>query len=200
VNHGQTLEVDANTPYALDEAGLFGYDFVSITGEGCPEVLGGAAVLNEGESLTCTITNDDIAPKLTVIKRVVNNSTGTKAAGDFTIFVTGDILPDLSFPGDENGTTVTIDAGPYAVGEVLVAGYTVSYSADCIGVIGVGEEKTCTVTNNDQDVLGEDTEDGEVLGATPQTGISLINLLFAALAFEVGLYLRRRTKLLKLIN
>ena len=202
VESGVPVSVQANTPIALDEAGLSGYAFVSITGDeeredDCPSVLGGTVTLDEGENLTCTITNDDIAPQLTVIKRVVNNGTppGTKVAGDFTLSVAGTNPDPVGFPGNESGIVVTLDAGQYEVTEEPVAGYTAFYSDECSGTIGVGEEKTCTVTNNDQDVLGEETEDGEVLGEElPDTGIPMINLLFAALAFEVGLYLRRRSR------
>ncbi|HLD96221.1 MAG TPA: hypothetical protein VI794_00635 [Patescibacteria group bacterium] len=195
VTSGQTLEVDANTPYALNEAGLFGYAFVSLTGgeereDDCPSVLGGTVTLNEGENISCTITNDDIAPKLTVIKRVVNNSTGTKIASDFTLSIAATNPDPIAFFGNEGGTVIDLDAGQYEVTEEPVAGYTAFYSEDCVGDIKVGEEKTCTVTNNDQDVLGEEDE-GEVL---PATGMPLVNLLFAALAFEVGLYLRRRSR------
>ena len=123
---------------------------------------------------------------------MINDSTGTKLASEFTILIAGaNVLPNFSFSGDENGTTVTLNAGNYGVTEEAAAGYTVSYSTDCTGTIGVGEEKTCTVTNRDQDVLGEETTDGDVL---PETGMPLVNLLFAALSFEVGLYLRRRSR------
>lgn len=33
------------------------------------------------------MTNDDVAPTLTVIKTVVNDDLGTKTAGDFTMVV-----------------------------------------------------------------------------------------------------------------
>ena len=69
VNSGDTTDVNANTPIALDEAGLAGYDFVSITGdENCPAVLGGTVTLNEGENITCTITNDDKSSTVIVTK------------------------------------------------------------------------------------------------------------------------------------
>ncbi|PIY96496.1 MAG: hypothetical protein COY66_03995, partial [Candidatus Kerfeldbacteria bacterium CG_4_10_14_0_8_um_filter_42_10] len=88
VNSGQTLEVNANTPIALDEAGLFGYSFVSITGDPeCPQVLGGTVILDEDEHIACTITNDDIAPTLTLIKNVVNDNGGTLQVPDFPLFI-----------------------------------------------------------------------------------------------------------------
>ncbi|MBI2005417.1 MAG: hypothetical protein HYS80_01495, partial [Candidatus Aenigmarchaeota archaeon] len=64
VNSGDTVEVNANTPIEINEAGLSGYDFVSITGDGCTAELGETVTLSEGQEITCTITNDDIAPTL----------------------------------------------------------------------------------------------------------------------------------------
>ena len=64
VTSGQTLNVNSNTQIALNEAGLTGYSFVSITGAGCPAALGGEVNLNEGQEITCTITNDDQPAKI----------------------------------------------------------------------------------------------------------------------------------------
>src|SRR5262249_53762936 len=56
-----------------------------------------------------------------------------------------------SFPGAESpGTSVTLDAGSYSVGESGPGGYQASYSADCTGTIALGQTKTCTVTNDDK--------------------------------------------------
>ncbi|MDX9848796.1 MAG: hypothetical protein RBT74_17590, partial [Tenuifilaceae bacterium] len=58
VDSGVKTNVSANTPIALNEAGLDGYTFTSLTGdEGCPEALGGTVTLKEGEEISCTITN-----------------------------------------------------------------------------------------------------------------------------------------------
>ena len=63
VPNNTSVAVSANTPHAITEDGRAGYAFVSITGNPkCPAVLGGTATLDEGESITCTITNDDTAP------------------------------------------------------------------------------------------------------------------------------------------
>lgn len=60
VTSGASNPYDANTALAIDEAGLAGYSFVSITGDAkCPANLGGTVTLDEGEDVTCTITNDD---------------------------------------------------------------------------------------------------------------------------------------------
>jgi hypothetical protein len=103
-----------------------------------------------GESKTCTITNDDKAASLTVVKHVVNDNGGTKVASDFAITVAGNGPSPANFPGAENpGTSVGIGPGVYNVTEVVDPGYTASYSADCTGSIALGESKTCTITNDD---------------------------------------------------
>jgi uncharacterized repeat protein (TIGR01451 family) len=108
-----------------------------------------------GESKTCTITNDDNAPPppakamLTVVKHVVNDDGGAKAAGDFSLAVSGTNASPSGFAGSEAGTAVELDAGSYSVSESSVDGYTASYSADCSGTIAAGESKTCTVVNDD---------------------------------------------------
>ena len=149
VNSGQTLEVNANTPIALNEAGLFGYSFVSITGTECPQNLGDTVTLDEDEHIICTITNNDIAPELTVIKHVINNNGGTAVAADFTMNVIGTNVSNSSFSGDETGNTITLDQGSYSVDEDFYFGYAKTLSADCSGTINVGETKTCTITNDD---------------------------------------------------
>jgi uncharacterized repeat protein (TIGR01451 family) len=259
VSSGQKLTLDSNTPYIIDEAGLAGYEFSSITGDSkCPLVLGDTITLDPGEDVvctivnddiaptltlvkevvldnggdalasewtlqaadpnnlpdsfygygiagpnpvkagveyiigeaggplgysssawvcdggtvrattdrtfisipldtdvTCTITNDDVSPSLTVIKNVINDDDGTLSAGDFTMDVTGTNVSDPSFPGDETGTTITLDAGSYSVSETGGSGdYTqLTPSVDCSGTIAAGENKICTITNDDNDFL-----------------------------------------------
>lgn len=142
---GSTNPVDANTPIALNETVFTGYDFVEISGDkGCPEILGGTVTLDEGQNISCTITNDDQIPHLTVIKTV---SGGDMISSDFKIYVTGDNVSDSSFAGSETGTTVSLDAGSYIVSEDQITGYTPTFSEDCDGDIALGESKTCTITN-----------------------------------------------------
>lgn len=63
VPNNTSVAVTANTPHTINEDGRAGYTFVSITGSPeCPAVLGGTATLDEGEAITCTITNDDNPP------------------------------------------------------------------------------------------------------------------------------------------
>jgi uncharacterized repeat protein (TIGR01451 family) len=105
--------------------------------------------LGPGQNVSCTFTNNR-QPQLTVIKHVINDNGGTATASSFTIGVSGTNASPNSFPGDEAGTLVALDAGSYSVTEGAHAGYDVSYSGDCSGTIAAGESKTCTVTNNDQ--------------------------------------------------
>jgi hypothetical protein len=148
---GTAYTLSANTPYVINETVLPGYSFVNITGDPeCPVVLGGTVTLDEGDNVTCTITNNDQPAALIIIKHVVNDNGGTADAGDFTLDSGGtDDSPD-NFAGEEApGTAVTLDAGAYNVTETGPGGYSASFSADCSGTIANGETKTCTVTNDD---------------------------------------------------
>jgi hypothetical protein len=138
---GTTVAVNAGS-YSVGEGGHIGYDMSAST-----DCTGSIAV---GQTKTCTITNDDIQPKLTVIKHVINDNGGTSTAANFTMSVTGSSPSPGSFPGAEApGTTVALDSGTYSVAETGPSGYTESDSADCSGSIAIGETKTCTITNDD---------------------------------------------------
>ena len=74
-----TTYVNSNTPIAIDEIqpNLFGYEFVDITGDAeCPAVLGGTVILDEGENISCTITNHDTRGKIAVYKFYDINANG----------------------------------------------------------------------------------------------------------------------------
>lgn len=62
VNNNTSVPVSSNFAHTINETGRAGYHFVSITGAGCPAVLGGTATLNEGQAITCTITNEQNQP------------------------------------------------------------------------------------------------------------------------------------------
>lgn len=143
VNSGSNFKADT---YTLDELGPSGYTASSwscVKNNGAP-VTGSSIALALGDSARCTITNSDVAPQLTVIKHVIG---GTSVAGDFTMNVTGANVSDNSFPGNESGTTITLDAGSYSVDEDSFSGYTKSLGTNCSGTIANGETKTCTITN-----------------------------------------------------
>src|SRR5206468_1760551 len=128
--------------YAVSETGPGGY--ASSFSADCT----GSIAL--GQTKTCTVTNDDQAAHLIVIKHVINDNGGTKTAADFTMAVTGGSPSPASFAGaDTPGTSITLNAGSYAVSETGPSGYASSASADCTGTIALGQTKTCTVTNDD---------------------------------------------------
>jgi hypothetical protein len=110
----------------------------------------GSVTLALGDVKACTITNDDIAPRLTVIKHVINDNGGTKLASDFVMNVTGTNVSNPVFAGSETGTALTLNAGAYSAAEVNLPGYTASSSSQCAGTIAIGETRTCTITNDDQ--------------------------------------------------
>jgi uncharacterized repeat protein (TIGR01451 family) len=145
---GEGIYVDANTPVALNESGLPGYTFVSISGDSrCPETLGGSVTLEEGDGITCVVTNDDQPARLTVVKHVVNVGGSEAVASDFTLNVDGPNASPPSFPGNESGTVVTLDAGDYVVSEDSVTGWTTIFDEGCEGTLPPGGNATCTVTN-----------------------------------------------------
>jgi uncharacterized repeat protein (TIGR01451 family) len=104
--------------------------------------------LDNGESATCTITNDDQQGTLTVEKVVVNNDGGTKVASDFSFQVNGGAATAFNAGGTN---VLSVNNGTYTVTEVADSGYTTSYSAGCTAnAIGNGQTGTCVITNNDK--------------------------------------------------
>jgi uncharacterized repeat protein (TIGR01451 family) len=155
---GTTITVKPGE-YAVTETGDAGY--AASYDEDC------AGRIAAGDHITCTITNDDLAPRLTVIKNVTNDDGGTLKPADFRIKVTATNPSDASFPGASGeGTTVTLDAGEYSVDEEDPRGYTKTLGDGCSGSVGVGESRTCVITNDD--VAGEIT----IIPETPQTPVT----------------------------
>jgi hypothetical protein len=154
--NGTTYTLDPDTTYTVSEDGVAGYA-ASISGDCAAD---GTVTLQAGDAKTCTVTNDDIAPTLTVIKDVVNDDGSTAAAADWTMHIrSGDPPTDVQgkspFAGAESpGVTRTLSAGSYVVSESGgPAGYASSISGDCAAdgtvTLQAGDTKTCTVTNDD---------------------------------------------------
>jgi hypothetical protein len=140
--NGTDVPLSVGQAYSVSESGPDGYD---------PDFSADCSgSLASGETKTCTVTNDDIRPKLTVIKHVINDDGGDQVASDWNMTVAGAEADPGSFPGDENGTEVSLGAGAqYAVSEDGPAGYNATLSGDCSGSLLPGDSKTCTVTNDD---------------------------------------------------
>ena len=146
---GTVYTLASGTYVVSEDAPPMGYAQTGISGDCAAD---GSVTVVAGMQKTCTITNDDVSAKLIVIKNVVNDEAGSKAAADFTLSVTGGSPNPASFAGAEApGTQVLIRPGVYSVSEAAPAGYTAAFSSDCNGSIALGETKTCTVTNSDND-------------------------------------------------
>jgi hypothetical protein len=144
--------VSAAVGYDLSESAVAGYDSEGWSCDG-GTLVGSTVTLALDQDVTCTITNNDQAPHLIVIKHVINDNGGTKLAGDFSGTITGvTVTGGGTWTGAEApGVNKTLTSvGAYNVAETADADYTTTYSADCTGSIALGETKTCTVTNDDK--------------------------------------------------
>lgn len=150
VNGGGTTAFEADGQNDLTvNAGTYNVTEPSISGYATSYNNCSNLIVPNGGSATCTITNNDTAPQLIVIKHVVNDNGGNAVAGNFTMNVTGTNVSSASFAGNESGTTVTLNAGSYSVDEGAFAGYVKTIGSNCSGTIAVGETKSCTITNDD---------------------------------------------------
>jgi hypothetical protein len=129
--------------YSVSETGPSGY--AATFSSDC------SGSISKGETKTCTVTNDDRAAHLIVIKHVVNVNGGKAKASNFSMKINGIAVQGANpFPGAESpGTNKTVNAGTYTVTETGPSGYILVPSADCSGTIDVGQTKTCTMLNHD---------------------------------------------------
>ncbi|MCC6986286.1 MAG: sortase [Anaerolineales bacterium] len=141
--------------YTLAESGPSGYTASAWVCVGGSQT-GSDITLALGESATCTITNNDIAPTLTLVKNVTNNDGGTAAVGDWTLDANGPSTIS-GVTGAGAVTSAIVDAGSYSLGETAIAGYTQTAitcsGSDANGADGLdldpGENVTCTFFNDD---------------------------------------------------
>jgi LPXTG-site transpeptidase (sortase) family protein len=142
-------------------AGYTASSYSCVKNTGSP-VVGDSITLATGDTATCTITNDDAAPSLTLVKSVTNNNGGTALASAWTLTATG----TLGSPTNLSGTTPVTSGTGFKADTYTLAetggpvGYTAS-SYSCVKnsgspVVGdsitlaLGDTATCTITNNDQ--------------------------------------------------
>ncbi|MDO8575700.1 MAG: hypothetical protein Q7R90_00090 [bacterium] len=114
----------------------------------------GTITISAGQNKVCTITNNDIAvppvpATIQVIKVVTNDDGGTKVIADFPLFVSTATATTSVVSSAVN----TFSPGTYTVSETNQPGYAASFSGDCdaAGTITItaGQNKVCTLTNND---------------------------------------------------
>lgn len=130
-------------PHTVSETGMFGYE--ATFGGAC--AANGAVNVLAGTTTTCTITNDDIAPTITLIKSVTG---GPAAPDDFDLSIDGGVVT--------SGSSNPVLAGvPHVIDEeAVVPDYAfggISGDALCPVVLGgsvslyLNQDITCTIVN-----------------------------------------------------
>jgi large repetitive protein len=145
--------VDAGT-YILSETGPTGYAAGSWSCS-AGTLTGNSLVLGLGQNANCTINNNDISPKLTLVKTITNDSGGTNVVADFILKATGPtILSGVS--GAAAVTNADVNIGNYVLTETGPAGYAQSSWSCSAGslagnilTLALNDNATCTVNNND---------------------------------------------------
>ncbi|RDZ26335.1 hypothetical protein DX914_15120, partial [Lysobacter silvisoli] len=161
---GAAAITNASVPvgtYTLSESGgPAGYTAsnYSCVVNGGAAVVGNSLTLAAGDVATCTITNDDQAATLTLLKTVVNDNGGTAVDTAWTLTATG---PTTGVTGTEGQAAITnraVSAGTYTLTEAGgPAGYTAGAWTCTAGtltgnslVLANGQTASCTITNDDQ--------------------------------------------------
>jgi hypothetical protein len=135
----------AGTPVTLD-AGSYDVTEDPFPGYSTTFSAGCSGSITDGESITCTVTNDDIQPQLTLVKNVVNDNGGPLTVANFPLFVDATSV--------DSGVSNGFNAGIYTASETQQTGYAASnWGGDCASngsiTLNVGDDKTCTITNDD---------------------------------------------------
>ena len=140
----QTLLVAAGT-YTLGETDLPGYTPTAWTctnGGGGPFATGSVTIATGDAPVTCSITNDDVAQTLTLLKTVIG---GTATADDFQ--------PQIDGVDVEWGVANEVTAGDHVASETFdLPGYEAyAWGGDCAPdgsvTVGPAEDLTCTIVN-----------------------------------------------------
>ncbi|MCL3838415.1 prealbumin-like fold domain-containing protein [Aeromicrobium duanguangcaii] len=157
------VEVDAGESDLSEADGPDGYD---ASDWDCPgaTVAGTTVTVANGADVTCTITNDDRPPTLTLVKEVINDNGGTAEATEWTLSAVGPTTIEGA-TGSEAVTGATVSPGDYALDETggPASGYTASdwtcrtpltevpLTDGSVSVsVSLGQDVTCTITNDDQ--------------------------------------------------
>lgn len=115
----------------------------------------GGTVTTDTDTLTVPICAAAPAT-LHVVKAVINDNGGTAVAADFNLRVKllgVDVVGSPAIGTVAPGTSYTLDADTYVVSEDALAGYSATFSGDCDAsgniTLAPGDDKTCTITNDD---------------------------------------------------
>jgi hypothetical protein len=136
--------------YNLSESGgPAGYSAGAWACSGGTQVDTDTIMLEPGDDVTCSITNDDIGPKLRLVKTIVNDSGGLVTnPNDFGLRIDGFLVG--------NNSNYILTAGPHRASEDGLPGYEPGpWGGDCTPdgsiTLALGETATCTITNDDSD-------------------------------------------------
>jgi Concanavalin A-like lectin/glucanases superfamily/Prealbumin-like fold domain len=124
VSSSQATFLTAGHSYTVSEVNPFEDTYkqtgISCTSGGSP-IEGSTFTLDGQKSVVCTITNDDIAPKLTLVKNVVNTigytTVGTATSGDWTLYASSTTDGISGRTGEDSITEADVDAGTYNLSE-----------------------------------------------------------------------------------
>lgn len=151
---GRTVKVGT---YTLSESGgPSGYTPGAWSCDG-GALNGSKVTVGVGEEVTCTINNDDEPALLTLVKTITNDNRGTAAPTDWTLTAAGPVT--VAGPvGDPAVTKAAVAAGEYGLSESEGPGGYTAGDWSCDGgtltdstvTLGVGEDVTCTLNNDDQ--------------------------------------------------
>jgi hypothetical protein len=139
--------------YTLSSSTLPGYSAGAWSCVGATLGPGDAISLGIGESAVCSITDDDVAPSLTLVAQVFNDNAGTAAAAAFTLTATGPT--PISGPGGAT-SGASFAQGVYALSDSGPTGYAPSAWSCSAGsltgnmlTLAVGETAVCSLTEDD---------------------------------------------------
>src|SRR5439155_1156605 len=156
--------------YALAESGgPSGYTASSwtcvLTGTQTPVTVTSAHVaVGLGQDVTCTIVNNDNTPALHLIKTVTNDNGGDAAATAWTLHADGagnaptnlsgstPVSSDASFKADTYALSESGGPSDYTASDwscVLTGTETSVPVGDCKVTVGLGQDVTCTINNDD---------------------------------------------------
>jgi hypothetical protein len=145
--------VNAGAYVLAESAGPSGYiaSQYSCVKNGGQAALGNSITLADGDTATCTITNDDAEPGTLIVRKTLLNDSGTGQSGttSFSFQINGGTV--TPFEADGENQVPVLAGGTYSVTEVgdPIPGYATSYDNCSNLTIASGATSTCTITNND---------------------------------------------------
>ena len=138
-----TAQAVISGTYTVSETVQAGYSASAWSGDCASD---GTITLTIGDDKTCSISNDDIAPTVTLTKTVINDDGGGATAADFQAYLDGE---PVSW-----GVPQPVIPGTHAASESVLLGYeATTWGGDCNedGTITIefGEIAVCSITNDD---------------------------------------------------